>query len=198
MAIFSHFAKVIEPTGKTMTVRSALELISQVQSEVLDEFVGDLDPETRWAMIWYRDHGFEEGPFDDADKLSKTTVTSTDELVAAGIATARAGKVRLRSREHLPANWSPQDDGRTTVWEVTQHLTKAVTSGGWQQAAPLFRRCGRWVEDARALAYWLSTTAAAKSRAKDALDYDSLVTSWPELQRLAAQDEQPPIPGAGS
>jgi putative DNA methylase len=198
MAIFSRFAKVIEPTGQAMTVRSALELISQVQSEVLDEFVGDLDPETRWAMIWYRDHAFEDGPFDDADKLSKTTVTSTDELVAAGIATARAGKVRLRSRDGLPANWSPRDDGRTSVWEVTQHLAKAVTSGGWQQAAPLFRMCGRWVDDARALAYWLSTTAAAKSRAKDALDYDSLVTSWPELQRLAAQDEQPPIPGAGS
>jgi putative DNA methylase len=198
MAIFSHFAKVIEPTGKTMTVRSALELISQVQSEVLDEFVGDLDPETRWAMIWYRDHGFEEGRFDDADKLSKTTVTSTDELVVAGIAVARAGKVKLRSREEIQATWSPRDDGRTTVWEVTQHLAKAVTSGGWQQAAPLFRKCARWVDDARALAYWLSTTAAAKSRAKDALDYDSLVTSWPELQRLAAQDEQPSIPGAGS
>jgi len=198
MAIFSRFAKVIEPTGQAMTVRSALELISQVQSEVLDEFVGDLDPETRWAMIWYRDHAVEDGPFDDADKLSKTTVTSTDELVAAGIATARAGKVRLRSREELPTTWSPRDDGRTTVWEVTQHLAKAVTSGGWQQAAPLFRRCGRWVDDARALAYWLSTTAAAKNRAKDALDYDSLVTSWPELQRLAAQDEQPSIPGAGS
>jgi putative DNA methylase len=198
MAIFSRFAKVIEPTGQAMTVRSALELISQIQSEVLDEFVGDLDPETRWAMIWYRDHGFEDGPFDDADKLSKTTVTSTDELVAAGIATARAGKVKLRSREDLPATWSPRDDDRTTVWEVTQHLAKAVTSGGWQQAAPLFRRCGRWVDDARALAYWLSTAAAAKSRAKDALDYDSLVTSWPELQRLAAQDEQPSIPGAGS
>ena len=198
MAIFSKFAKVIEPTGQAMTVRSALELISQVQSEVLDEFVGDLDPETRWAMIWYRDHAFEDGPFDDADKLSKTTVTSADELVAAGIATARAGKVRLRSREELTATWSPREDGRTTVWEVTQHLAKVVTSGGWQQAAPLFRMCGRWVDDARALAYWLSTTAASKSRAKDALDYDSLVTSWPELQRLAAQDEQPSIPGAGS
>jgi putative DNA methylase len=198
MAIFSRFAKVIEPTGQAMTVRSALELISQVQSEVLDEFVGDLDPETRWAMVWYRDHAFEDGPFDDADKLSKTTVTSTDELVAAGIATARAGKVRLRSREDLPATWSPRDERRTTVWEVTQNLAKAVTSGGWQQAAQLFRKCKPWVDDARALAYWLSTTAAGKSRAKDALDYDSLVTSWPELQRLAAQDEQPSIPGAVS
>ena len=198
MAIFSKFAKVIEPTGQAMTVRSALELISQVQSEVLDEFVGDLDPETRWAMVWYRDHAFEDGPFDDADKLSKTTVTSPDELVAAGIATARAGKVRLRNGEELPATWSPGASGRTTVWEVTHHLAKAVTSGGWQQAAPLFRQCGRWVDDARALAYWLSTTAVAKSRAKDALDYDSLVTSWPELQRLAAQDEQQSIPGAGS
>ncbi|MGH9125229.1 MAG: hypothetical protein ACRDZ8_10955 [Acidimicrobiales bacterium] len=52
MAIFSRFARVIEPSGQAMSVHSALELITQVQSEVLDEFVGDLDPETRWPMLW--------------------------------------------------------------------------------------------------------------------------------------------------
>jgi putative DNA methylase len=198
MAIFSSFAKVIEPTGQAMTVRSALELISQVQAEVLDEFVGDLDPETRWAMTWYRDHGFDEGSFDDADKLSKTTVTSLDELKEAGIATARAGKVRLVSRDDLREDWSPIEGRRTTVWQVTQHLARAMSSGGEQQATPLFRRCRRWADDARSLAYWLSTNAAAKGRAKDALDYDALVTSWPELQRRAAEDEQTSLPEAVS
>ncbi|HWD10173.1 MAG TPA: DUF1156 domain-containing protein [Actinomycetota bacterium] len=198
MAIFSSFGKVIEPTGQPMTVRSALQLISQVQAEVLDEFVGDLDPETRWAMTWYRDHGFGEGIFDDADKLSKTTVTSVDELKEAGIVTARSGKVRLVSRDELPAKWAPAEDHMTTVWQVTQHLVRALSAGGEQQAVPLFRRCLRWADDARSLAYWLSTTAVAKGRAKDALDYDALVTSWPELQRRAAEDEQPSLSGEAS
>ena len=59
-----------------MTVGTALSLISQVSAEVLDEFVGDLDKETRWAMTWFKDHGFEPGTYDDAEKLFKRTDTS--------------------------------------------------------------------------------------------------------------------------
>ena len=190
MAIFSRFARVIEPTGNAMTVSSALRLIMQVQSEVLEEFVGDLDSWTRWAMAWYRDHGFEEGPFDDAEKVFKTTNTSLDGLIKAGIGISRAGKVRLTRRDELPKDWSPDTDRRITVWEVTQHLVnRLATGGGEQAAAELLRLSGRFADDARSLAYWLSNMAATKSRAKDALDYDALVTSWPELVRLAEREE---------
>jgi putative DNA methylase len=195
MATFSRFSRVIEPNGQAMSVRSALELISQVQGEVLDEFVGDLDPETRWAMIWYKDQGFEEGSFDDADKLSKTTVTSVERLVGAGIVSARAGKVRLTGREHLSGEWLPNPDRPTTVWEVTQHLTKVVASSGEQNASKFFRAARPFVDQTRALAYWLSGTAATRNRPKEALDYDALITSWPELVRLASQEEQTSMPG---
>jgi putative DNA methylase len=46
MAIFSRFTYVVDPsTGKRMTVHRALELISQVRAEVLDDFAGALSPE---------------------------------------------------------------------------------------------------------------------------------------------------------
>lgn len=190
MAIFSRFARVIEPTGEPMTVRSALALISQVQGEVLDEFVGDLDPWTRWAMYWYRDHGFDEGPFGDAENLFRTTNTSLDGLERAGIVRQRPGKVALVSRSELPRDWAPEEDRRVTVWEVTQHLVKRLTSiGGELAAAALLRRTRQWADEARNLAYWLSL-AAARSRPKEALDYDALVTSWPELTRLADREPQ--------
>ena len=190
MAIFSRFTRIIEPTGESMTVGSALKLIMQVQSEVLEEFVGDIDSWTRWAMIWYRDHGFEDGLFDEAEKLFKTTNTSLDGLIKAGIGTSRAGKVRLTTRDELPKDWSPQTDGRVTAWEVTQHLVNRLTMGGGEQAAAeLLRQSLRYADDARSLAYWLSNMAATKSRPKDALDYDALVTSWPELVRLAEREE---------
>jgi putative DNA methylase len=188
MAIFSRFARVIEPSGTSMTVHAALELIGQVQGEVLDEFVGDLDAWTRWAMIWYRDHGFDDGAYDDAEKLFKTTNSSLDGLEKAGIAVARSGKVRLRNRDELPDDWTPAEDTRVTVWEVTQHLVKRLTStGGEQAAADLLRNSAKWADEARNLAYWLSL-AVARSRPKEALDYDSLVTSWPELARIADRD----------
>ncbi|MCA1672196.1 MAG: hypothetical protein LC799_08345, partial [Actinobacteria bacterium] len=197
MSIFSYFARVVEPTGTAMTVRSALELIGQVQGEVLDEFAGDVDRWSRWAMLWYRDHGFDNGSFDDAEKLFKTTNTSLDGLERAGIVQSRAGKVRLRNRDELPDDWSPAEDARPTVWEVTQHLARRLASGGERAAAPLLAQAQPWADEARNLAYWLSL-AAVKSRPKDALDYDALVTSWPELTRLAAEaDQQGQLPSVG-
>jgi putative DNA methylase len=189
MAIFSRFGKVVEPSGQAMTVRSALELIGQVQGEVLDEFAGDVDAWTRWAMLWYRDHGFEDGMYDDAEKLFKTTNTSLDGLERAGIVRSRAGKVRLIPRDELPDDWSPAEDNRPTVWEITHHLVKRLTAGGEQAAAGLLAQAGRWADEARNLAYWLSAAAVSR-RPKDALDYDALLTSWPELVRLAEQAER--------
>jgi putative DNA methylase len=189
MAVFSRFSKVIEPTGAAMTVGGALNLISQVSAEVLDEFVGDLDNETRWAMGWFKDHGFEPGTYDDAEKLCKTTVTSLEGLKRAGIATGAKNKVALIPRSELPGSWDPATDSRLTVWEVTQHLVKRLTSaGGEAAAADLLRRCRRWGDAARDLAQWLAA-ASLVTRPAEALDHDALVTSWSELVRLAERPE---------
>ena len=138
-------------------------------------------------MLWYRDHGFDDGPFDDAEKINKTVVTSLESLDRAGIARGRASKVALIRRENMPDDWSPAPDRHVTVWEVTQHLVKRLTSGGGEEAAAdLLRECRQWADDARNLAYWLSQTTASR-RPAEALDYEALVTSWAELARRAEQ-----------
>ncbi|MGQ0615463.1 MAG: DUF1156 domain-containing protein [Acidimicrobiia bacterium] len=187
MAIFSRYGRVLDPvTGQGMTVRSALEVIAQVQGEVLDEFVGDLDTWTRWAMAWYRDNGFTDGTFDSAEKLCKTTNTSLDGLVRAGIVRSRGGIVTLINRDGLDPDWTVEGDDRFTVWELVHHLVARLTGGGGEQAAADLLRLGRaHADEAKNLGYWLSLAAAAKGRAKDALDFDALVTSWPEIARLA-------------
>jgi putative DNA methylase len=185
MAVFSRYSRVIEPTGKNMTVGAALTLVSQVTGEVLDEFVGDLDGETRWAMGWFRDHGFETGTYDDAGKHFTATNTSLDGVERAGVATGARGKVRLWRRDELPDDWDPATDRRVTVWEVTQHLVKRLTAGGGESAAAdLLRQCRQWADPARDLAQWLAA-AALSARPGEALEYDALVTSWSELQRRA-------------
>lgn len=184
MAVFSRFSRVIEPTGKAMIVSAALTLIATVTGEVLDEFVGDLDGETRWAMSWFRDHGFESGSYDDADKLCRATVTSLDGLEKAGVATGIKGRVRLWGRSELPTDWDPAADRRVTIWEVTQQLVRLLATDGEEAAADLLAHCGRWADSARDLAQWLAA-AALETRPAEALDHDALVTSWSELQRLA-------------
>lgn len=186
MAVFSRFSRVIEPSGRAMTVSTALGLISQVTGEVLDEFVGDLDAESRWAMGWYKEHGFGPGDFDSANRLFTATVTSLDGVETAGIAIGAKGKVRLLSRTELPDDWEPETVQRVTVWEVTQHLVKRLDEGAEPAAAALLQRCRRWAEPARDLAQWLAATSLER-RPAEALAYDALITSWSEIAKQSEQ-----------
>jgi putative DNA methylase len=99
MAVFTRYAKVLESDGSPMTVRTALGLINQSLDEVLAEQEGEFDGDTRWALAWFEQFGMDDGPFGDAETLSKAKNTAVNALVDAGIVVARAGKVRLVKRE---------------------------------------------------------------------------------------------------
>jgi len=71
MAVFSRYAKVIENDGTTMTVRSALARINEILDQVLNEQEGDFDSATRFAIAWYRQHGYATGKFGVADDLAR-------------------------------------------------------------------------------------------------------------------------------
>jgi putative DNA methylase len=191
MAVFSRYKQVVEATGQPMTVRSALELISQVRGEVLEQFAGDLDRETRWAMTWFKDHLFGEAKFDHAEKLMKTTNTSWDALTRAGIARSRAGFVSLVSRDELPGDWDPDRDQHKPVWEITQHVVKQLQTNGEEGAAGILRKERRNADAVRELAYWLFDVCE-KPQAGEAQVYDALVTSWPEIMRLVEADASSP------
>ena len=109
MAVFTRYAKVMESDGSPMTVRTALGLINQSLDEVLAEQEGEFDGDTRWALAWFEQFGMNEGPFGDAETLSKAKNTAVNGLVEAGIVKARGGKVRLVKREELPRRLEPGD-----------------------------------------------------------------------------------------
>ena len=72
MAVFSSYAKVVEPDGSPMRVRTALALINQVLDEVAAEQEGEFDEDTRWAIAWYAEQGMDEGTYGRADDLSQS------------------------------------------------------------------------------------------------------------------------------
>ncbi len=183
MAVFSRYSKVVEPDGRPMRVRTALQLINQVLDEVLTEQESEYDPDTRWALAWYEQHGLETGPFGDAETLSKAKDTAVGGLVEAGILETRGGKVRLLRRGELDSAWDPTTDKRMPVWEVTQHLCHALVTGGEAAAAEIAGKVGALGEVARDLAYRLYTMCERKGWAQEALAYNSLVIAWPEIQR---------------
>jgi putative DNA methylase len=64
-------------------------------------------------------------------------------------------------------------------------MTRALGEGGESTAASLLAKLGSKAEIARELAYRLYTIAERKKRAAEALSYNALVQSWPEITRLA-------------
>jgi putative DNA methylase len=186
IAVFSRYAKVLEADGSSMTVRSALALINRTLDEILAEQEGDFDADTRFAVTWFEQWSFEEGPFGEADVLSRAKDTSTRGLEEAGLLVSRAGRVRLLRRDELPAEWNPVTDRRLTLWEATQHLVRQLEVGGEEAAAELLGRLGGLGETARELAYRLYMTSERKGWTQDALAYNALVVAWPEIARLVA------------
>jgi len=188
MAIYSRYKAVLEADGAPMRVRAALQLINAALDEMLAEQEGEYDADTRWAIAWFEQNAFEEGPYGVAETLSKAKNTSVAGMVEAGVVVARGGKVRLISRDELPANWNPARDTRVTAWEATQHLARALDKGGERGAAAILAALpGAIADQARDLAYRLYTTCERKKWAQEALAYNSLVIAWPEIARLAVE-----------
>jgi putative DNA methylase len=187
MAVFSRYAKVVEPNGDSMRVRTALALINQMLDEVSAEQEGEFDADTRWAIAWYAEYGVDEGPFGRADDLSRAKNVSVDGLVRAGLVESGGGKVRLLGRNELDPNWDPTKDS-LTVWEVTQHLVRRLMNENEASASELLAKVGGLGDAARDLAYRLFLIAESKKWAKEASPYNALAASWLDISRLAAAE----------
>ncbi|MEF8735200.1 MAG: DUF1156 domain-containing protein [Candidatus Accumulibacter necessarius] len=187
MAVYTRYAKVLDAEGKQLSVRAALALINETLDEALAEQEGDFDADSRWALTWFDQTGFAEGDYGVAEQLSKSKNTSVGGLDEAGILVSRAGKVRLLKPDELPADWDPLTDKRLTHWEIVHHLIRALESGGESAAAGLVAKLGSKAETARELCYRLYTLCERKKRAVEAMAYNGLVQSWPEITRLAAE-----------
>jgi len=196
MAIYTRYARVLDAEGTPVSVRDALTLINQVLDETLAEQEGDFDADSRFAIAWFEQHGFAEGEFGVADVLAHAKNISVTGLGEAGILESRRGKVRLIPPDQLPADWHPATDARLTAWEIVHHLVRALDTGGDTEAARLFAALGTKAEVARELAYRLYTLCERKKRAAEALKYNALVQSWPEIARLAQQEPKEKAPAA--
>ena len=191
MAVYTRYARVLDAAGKALSVREALALINQTLDEALAEQEGDFDADTRWAVAWFEQSGFNEGEYGVAETLSKAKNTSVAGMVEAGILRSSHGKVRLLKPSELPADWDPATDRRLTAWEAVHHLIRTLEAGGESAAAELAGKLGSQAETARELAYRLYTVCERKKRAAEALSYNGLVQSLPEITRLACEGGKP-------
>ena len=82
----------------------------------------ELDAETRFALAWYAQHGFDAAPYGEAESVAKAKNTAVEGVEKAEIGEGSAGRFRLRARSELCPDWDPASDSRLTAWEALQHL----------------------------------------------------------------------------
>ncbi|ORA83336.1 hypothetical protein BST28_00050 [Mycolicibacter kumamotonensis] len=196
MAVFSRYSAVLEPNGSRMTVRSALSRINEILDQVLNEQEGDFDPTTRFAIAWYRQHGYGAGLFGDANNLANARNTAVDAMDRGGILTSRAGRVQLIKPSDLTVDYDILADLHTSNWEVLHHLIN-TTEGEGIAAAGEFMRVALTRPDGavdadliKELAHLLFRISESNGWTKDAISFNNLVTSWPEILD-AARAESP-------
>lgn len=194
MAVFSRYSAVLEPDGSKMSVRSALARINEALDQVLNEQEGDFDPTSRFAIAWYRQHGYGTGTFGDANNLANARNTTVDAMDRGGVLTSRAGKVQLIKPSDLSTDYDISTDVHTSNWEALHHLIRRLESEGIASAAA-FLRVAMSRQDGvvdgdlvKELAHLLFRIAESNSWTKDALSFNSLVTSWPEIVDTARSD----------
>ncbi len=73
------------------------------------------------------------------------------------------------------------------LMEPTPPAGSLDDAGGEQAAAAIVRQLGSVAETARELAYRLYAIAERTKRTREALWYNALVQSWPEIARLARE-----------
>ena len=188
MRVFSGYTRVISPDGTDMSVDDALAQINAVLDEVLTDQDDDLDPDTRWCLAWYEDHGFDAGPYGEAETLASARNASIDGLRRAGVLTAGGGRVHLIDPQSLPTDYDPRTDDRVSCWEVVLHLARTLEATGLDGAGRLLaaaRERGLDGEVLRSLAYRLYSLAEQGGRTESGVLFNALGSSWPEIEAAA-------------
>ena len=187
MAVYTRYAKVLDAEGKSLTVREALALINQTLDEALAEQEGDFDADSRWALTWFEQLGLRRGRV----RRGRATLQVEEHQrrrhgrgrhprieARQGAAACACGPARRLGPGHRPA---PHRLGDRPPPDPRARQRRRRRSG---RARCQARRQG---EIARELAYRLYTLCERKKRAVEALAYNGLVQSWPEIVRLASE-----------
>ncbi|MCL4240070.1 MAG: DUF1156 domain-containing protein [Dehalococcoidia bacterium] len=188
MAVYSKFSQVLRQDGKPVTVREALQDINNAVAAYRAERTSSFDEKTRFCIDFYEQFGFGQAPFGDAQNLARAKNVGVNTLEDEHLLVAEAGKAWLVALKSYPVGVAGLERAFAgSAWEACLRLAATLREEGEAATAALARELGEGVcARARELAVWLYTIADARKRSQDALAFNALDASWPEIQRLLA------------
>ncbi|WP_104088074.1 DUF1156 domain-containing protein [Cryobacterium sp. N19] len=193
ISVFSRYSRVREADGSDMSVKDALILVNATLDEVIGDQESDFDSDTRFAIKWYRQYGWERENSGIADQLARSSDTSVGTLERGGIFEAKGGKARLLAPSQLDGAWDAAADDRVSVWEATVRLAAVMAKDGADKVAELLPTVQTRVnlDAVKELGFLLFLEAEKKNDSKDAGLFNGLVSAWSDLseraRRLAAE-----------
>ena len=192
IGIFSRYEGILEANDHLMTVSSGIKIINDELDKTLRGADSEIDPETRFAVYWYEQFGYETRDFGIANGMAQAGGISVENIERAGIITASKGKVRILRRSELNADSNPVNDLGDSIWRCCQFLVRTLEENGEQAVATLINRFGRdYAENAKLLAYRLYKIASEKMKdSSEASAFNALVVVWPELVQFADQQKE--------
>ena len=196
MQIYSRYSRVETLSGEPVSVREALVAINRTIADYDERQEGDLDSESRFCLDWLKQHGYEEGPYGDAETLARAKNVAINKLHSDGLLTSEGGKVKL-----LPLDAFSDSEqltlGDTTAWEgcfrMAYHLNRE-DGKGIEGAAHVGREMGSNVESVERLARILYNHYDRKGDSQNAVIFNNLVTEWQRIREKMSDDEQLNIP----
>ena len=196
MEIYSRYSRVETISGEPVSVREALAAINHAIADYDERQEGDLDSESRFCLDWFKQHGYEEGTYGEAETLARAKNVAIGKLQDEGLLTAEGGRVKL-----LPLDAFSDSEqltlGDPTAWEgcfrMAYHLNRE-DGRGIEGAADVGREMGSNVEAVERLARILYNHYDRKGDSQNAVIFNNLVTEWQRIRGKMAEDEQLNIP----
>lgn len=186
---FSTYSEVLESDDNPMSVATALALINREIDAILDEGSEDLDAETRFAFDWYQQFGYglQKGKAGDAIQQLQGFNLDINSINASGLFRARHGDAKLLSRDEMEDAWTPSKDATFTLWEMAQHLARALTAedGGLAKCGQLLAEKPTAAADVLLIAERMFEMATTRGENDEALVWNQLQTSWPGIETAA-------------
>ena len=210
MKVYSKYGRVETFAGEPVTVRDALIAINQAIADYDQQEAGALDAETRFCVDWLKEHGHSGGSYGVAETLAVAKNVVIDDLRDTHrLLIAERGAVRLLPLdEYGPERAMPREHGQPlplTAWEgcfrSAYHLSREDAGGqGIAGAGRVVRQMGSDTDSVERLARILYNYHDRKGDSANAVIFNNLVTSWPDIIERAQAPEQTEIelPAAAS
>ena len=195
MKVYSRYSRVETIAGEPVTVREALGAINRSVAEYHRREQGNLDALSRFCIDWLREYGYASGAYGDGEGLARAMNVSLSASVFRRLLTSERGEVQLLPPEAFgPAPQLPLEG--ISAWEgcfrMAYHLDTLREDGeGLSGAARVAIAMGSAADSAERLARILYEHFDSKDDSRNAVRFNNLVSSWPDIERamLAEQRE---------